>query len=239
LATRTILCIYAHPDDETSAGAALMKMYAAQGVDIHIVTATRGELGSLGTNGVVVKREDLPAVREAEQRAVLRHLGVTNGPTYLGYRDQDVDKADLEEAVGKVLVVMDRARPDVVMIHGPTGLSNDPDHIAMHEIASKAFERYHENEGAKARLFYWAVRPELLAEFDLYIDGPEVQPNVIIDVANHWQAKVDALRLYNSQADAQQLAEFLENYEEKAEMFYQVVPPLPVGTVLSGFWDEE
>ena len=236
--TRSILGVFAHPDDETSSSAGLMKMYGAQGVDIHIVTATRGELGSLGTNGVVIAREQLPAVREAEQRAVLSHLGVSNGPIYLGYRDQDVDKADFEEAVAKVLAVMQSVRPDVVLAHGPTGLSNHPDHIAMHRIAVTAFHRYREAGGATPRLYYWAIRPEILAEFELYIEGPEVEPNVIIDVAEHWQAKIDALRLYSSQEDAQQIADYLEAFVERAETFYQVEPPLPAGKVLHGFWNE-
>jgi LmbE family N-acetylglucosaminyl deacetylase len=97
----TILGVFAHPDDETSCFAALMKRYTAEGKDIHIITATKGEMGALGTGGVAINREDLPAVRVAEQHAVLQMLGVTNPPNYLGYRDGDMDQADQIMLTGK------------------------------------------------------------------------------------------------------------------------------------------
>lgn len=63
---RTLLGIWAHPDDETSTSGALMARCAADGVDVHVVTATRDEWGTLGTVGQVITREQLPAVREGE-----------------------------------------------------------------------------------------------------------------------------------------------------------------------------
>ena len=103
MADQSLLSVFAHPDDETSCSAALMKRYAAEGVDIHVITATRGEMGTLGTNGVVVKREDLPKVREAEQKQVFEYLGLANPSIYLDYRDQEVGDADPEEVIQKVL----------------------------------------------------------------------------------------------------------------------------------------
>ena len=75
-ARRCILAVFAHPDDETSAAAGTFTKYAREGVEIHVVTATRGELGDLGTGDLKIERRDLPAVREAELRAVLALYGV-------------------------------------------------------------------------------------------------------------------------------------------------------------------
>ena len=72
---RCILAVFAHPDDETSAAAGTFIQYAREGVDIHVVTATRGEHGALGTGDLKIARRDLPAVREAELRAVLALYG--------------------------------------------------------------------------------------------------------------------------------------------------------------------
>src|SRR2546427_11278111 len=68
---RCILAVFAHPDDETSAAAGTLPKYAREGVDIHVVTATRGERGDLGTRHLRIERRDLPPVRAAHLRAVL------------------------------------------------------------------------------------------------------------------------------------------------------------------------
>ena len=90
---RCILGVFAHPDDETTSCGGTLMRYARQGVEIYVVTATRGEQGSLGTGGLILTREELPRVREAEMRAVLRLLG-THPPIFLGYTDQGLSDAD-------------------------------------------------------------------------------------------------------------------------------------------------
>lgn len=229
MADRTFLGIFAHPDDETSCAAALIKRYAADGVDIHIITATRGEMGALGTNGVVIKREDLPEVREAEQATVFNHLGIQNPPIYLDYRDQEVPDADSEELIGKVLDVMKRVKPDVIIAFGPTGLSNHVDHIAMHHASDEAFDRYRNETGAESRYYYWALSQQVVDTFELKIEGIELDANVIIDGSPTWDAKIQSLRLYSSQEDAQEIAAMMETMDDKTERFHQVYPPLADG----------
>ena len=74
-ARHCILAVFAHPDDETSTAAGTLTKYAREGVDIHVVTATRGERGALGTGDLKIERRDLPAIREAELRAALTLYG--------------------------------------------------------------------------------------------------------------------------------------------------------------------
>ena len=74
-ARRCLLAVFAHPDDETSAAAGTLIHYARAGVDMYVVTATRCERGDLGTGDLTIARQDLPAVREAELRAVLALYG--------------------------------------------------------------------------------------------------------------------------------------------------------------------
>ena len=224
MADRVLLGVFAHPDDETSCSAALMKHYAIKGVDIHIITATRGEMGDLGTNGVVIAREDLPKVREAEQRSVLKYLGVQNPPNYLDYRDQEVSDVDREELVLKVLTIMERVKPDVVLAFGPTGLSSHVDHIAMHHASVEAFNRYRVSSNKDSVLYFWALAKTVVDMFELGIEGVEVEPHVFLDVSETWSAKIQALRMYASQQDAQDIAEEMEIMEPKEELFYQVYP---------------
>ena len=235
---RTILAVYAHPDDETSSAGALMAMYRAQGVAVHVITATRGELGSLGTGGIVIEREDLPKVREAEIRSVLAHYGLPDGPLFLDYRDQELKLADFEEVVGKILAEMERVRPDVVLTFGPHGISGHDDHVALHEQTVAAFDRYRAADGVEARLLYTAIPKVEADHFNLHIDGPESQPNVVVDVADHWHYKVEGLRLYRSQLDAQEFAQTLEDRAWNTEVFHQAYPPLPEGTVMRGLFGE-
>ena len=233
-----ILVIVAHPDDETSAAGGTMTKYAAQGVDIHVVTATRGEMGILGTGGLTLTREELPAQRERELREVLALYGV-NPPTLLGYRDQEVKDADLSEITGKVLEAMRRVQPDVVITFGPMGISGHDDHVTMHRAAVEAFHQYRRHRAEspeEPRLFYVAIPRAMLEEFEIPLDGPETDPTVVVDISETKAVKIKALRTYRSQEDAQQLADLFESAPWAVEAFHQAYPPAPDGEVADGFW---
>ena len=131
---RCILAVFAHPDDETSAAAGTLTHYAREGVDIHVVTATRGERGALGTGDLRIARRDLPAVREAELRTVLALYGA-HPPILLGYRDQALSTADFATLTDDVWQVMAAVRPDVVITFGPSGISGHDDHTTFHRIS--------------------------------------------------------------------------------------------------------
>src|SRR5437016_1587178 len=130
-ARRCMLAVFAHPDDETSAAAGTLMHYAREGVDIHAVTATRGERGDLGTGDLTIARRDLPAVREAELRAVLALYGA-HPPILLDYRDQELSTADFETLIQDVLRVMVSVRPEVVITFRASGISGPEDHKTAH-----------------------------------------------------------------------------------------------------------
>ena len=230
--------MFAHPDDETTSAGGAIAHYARQGVDVQVVTASRGEEGTLGTGGAAIEREDLPAVRETELRSVLKLLGA-NPPVLLGYRDGQVEQTPLEELAARILAVMRRVAADVVVTHGPTGISGHADHIAVHKAAVKAFHRYAESSEASPRLFYSAITRDVLEldEVDLDIEGPESEPTTIIDVSAYLGLKVEALRMYRSQEDAQHVAELFEKHRFGIEAFHQVWPPVSADDVAAGFWE--
>ena len=74
---RRLLFIYAHPDDESFAAAGIARMYANEGVEIALVTATRGDAGRAG-EPAICGREQLPARREAELREAAAILGIND-----------------------------------------------------------------------------------------------------------------------------------------------------------------
>jgi LmbE family N-acetylglucosaminyl deacetylase len=237
-ARRCILAVFAHPDDETSASAGTFVKYAREGVEIHVITATRGELGELGTGDLNIERHDLPAVREAELRAVLDLYGV-NQPILLSYRDQGLLTADFETLTQDVLQIMSAVRPDVVITFGPSGISNHDDHKAIHRATTEAFHRYHQTMAGEPRLYYVAIPQEVAAQFAFDLHPSEMTLSVCIDIAKVKPIKLQGLRTYRSQADAQELAVLFESDQFSQEWFYQAYPAVsPTTPPVSGFWEE-
>jgi LmbE family N-acetylglucosaminyl deacetylase len=235
-ARRCILGVFAHPDDETTSSAGTLMRYARQGVEVHVVTATRGERGTLGTGGLAISREELPAVREAELRAVLEVIGART-PILLGYRDQELAQVDARLLANQVASVMGTVRPDVVITFGPTGISGHEDHIAIHEATVRAFRQYRAEAQAEPRLYVIALPRELVEELDMQLHQIETTPTVLIDISEYKARKIAALRMYRSQEDAQEVAGMFEANSFDAEAFHQLYPPVANGLVSTGFWD--
>ncbi len=233
---RCILGVFAHPDDETSGAGATFTKYAREGVEVYVATATRGEQGALGSGGLAIAREKLPAVREGELRTVLQMYGA-HPPILLGYKDQELMNVDFEELVKGIAAVMAQVKPDVVITFGPLGISRHDDHISIHKATVEAFHRYPRSESGEPRLFYTAIPKEIADQFQLNLEGPEVEPTVAIDIKEHKAVKIQALRTYRSQEDAQWLASVLEQAPFEVESFHQAYPPVPDGWLATGFWE--
>ncbi len=234
---RCILGVFAHPDDETSCAGGTFSRYARAGVDVYVATATRGEQGTLGTNGQVVTRADLPRVRAMELCAVLQLYGA-KPPIFLGYRDQEVAHANADELTAKIAAVMAAITPDVVLTFGPLGLSGHPDHVAVHRATVAAFHHYRHRTTAQPRLYYKALLPSAMQALGLTLTGPEGEPTVVIDIAAQKALKVRALRTYTTQEDAQRLAGLVEQSPWAVEGFHQAYPPTSTRVLATGFWEE-
>ena len=233
---RCILAAFAHPDDETSAAAGTLIKYAREGVDIHVVTATRGERGDLGTGDLKIERRDLPAVREAELRAVLALYGA-HPPILLDYRDQELSAADFETLTQDVLRAMAAVRPEVVITFGPSGISDHDDHKIMHRVATEAFHRYRPTAVVAPRLYYVAIPSEVAAQFAFRLHPSEMTLSVCIDIAEVKPMKLQGLRIYRSQTDAQELAVLFASDQFSYEWFYQAYPLLSLTeSPARGFW---
>ena len=236
---RRILCVYAHPDDETTTSGVSIIRYVREGVQVHVVTATRGELGTLGTGGLIYTREELPQVREAELRSVMQLCGA-EPPVFFDYKDQRLKEADMQDLAGKVLAVMHDVRPHVVITFGPNGISYHDDHIAIHKAAVDAFHRYRQTADEEPRLLYVALLKEEAKRYEIEVEGVEGEPNVFIKATpEEWALKLHAMRMYKSQEDAQEIAALFEGLPRFEEHFHQAHPPVANGQTFSGFWPED
>jgi len=205
--SKKYLFIFAHPDDETSSSGGTMAKLVKQGHIIHVCVATKGEEGSLGSGNFSVKRSDLPRVRERELRDVLEMYG-TQPPVFLGYRDKQLEAIAQEELQESVYRIINSVVPDFVITFGPSGISQHPDHIAIHKCVTAAFHIF-QLQHSLCKLLYVAI-PDSYNTFNLNLSEIERHPNVVIDIADEFKLKLAALRNYKSQEDAQFLAEVFE-----------------------------
>jgi LmbE family N-acetylglucosaminyl deacetylase len=132
-----LMCVLAHPDDESLGTGGVLAKYAAEGIETHLVTATRGERGWPGDPKDDPGREALGRMREAELRCAAHSLGVRE-VTLLDYVDGDLDQAHPTEAIAKIVELFRRVRPDIVVTFGPDGTYGHPDHIAICQFTTAA-----------------------------------------------------------------------------------------------------
>lgn len=132
-----LMCVVAHPDDESLGMGGTLARYAAEGVEVSIVCATRGERGRFGTAPVSPGLEVVGRNREAELRAAAECLGASY-LRFLGYVDGELDQADHQEATRRIVHLMRLKRPDVVVTFAPDGAYGHPDHIAISQLTTAA-----------------------------------------------------------------------------------------------------
>ena len=150
MATKTLLAVFAHPDDESFGTGGTLSRYAAEGHRDELICATRGEAGEISDPSLAT-RENLGQVRENELRCAASVMGI-RPPHFLGYRDsgmagspdnddaRSLYKAHRPTAIGQVTRLIREIKPDVVITFEPGGGYGHPDHIAIHEITVAAVE---------------------------------------------------------------------------------------------------
>jgi LmbE family N-acetylglucosaminyl deacetylase len=133
---RTLLLIFAHPDDETFLTGGLACRYASEGTRVVLATATLGESGKTG-DPPLCTRDELPRVREAELRRAAAILGIAE-LHLLGYHDRDLASAPPEGVRDQLVSLIRLYRPAVVVSFDPHGGNLHPDHVAISRFASDA-----------------------------------------------------------------------------------------------------
>ncbi len=134
----TLLAVFAHPDDEAFGTGGTLAKYAAEGVDVTLVTATRGEAGQIASPSLATPA-NLPAVREAELRCACQSYGI-RPPIFLDYVDGQLPIVHQGQAVGKLVRIIRELRPQVMITFGPDGIYGHYDHLAVHRWATAAYE---------------------------------------------------------------------------------------------------
>lgn len=148
-AQRRLMMAFAHPDDESFGPSGTIAHYVRQNVGVHYVCATRGEAGDADPD-LLKEFASLADLRTQELMCAANHLGLS-AVHFLEYQDSGMEnspqnknpdclvQAPLEEVVEKITLLIRRIRPQVLVTFDPQGGYFHPDHIKMHQAASRAF----------------------------------------------------------------------------------------------------
>lgn len=186
-----LLAVFAHPDDETFICGGTLAKYAAAGVEITLVSATRGEMGRRMGNPPYLNRETIAAAREIELRQACDHLGVSE-LQFLDIRDKTVEFIDEEWLVSQIEQLIRKLKPDVVLTFHET-LGGHPDHCAIGKVTTKAFRRVGQGE------LYFISFGDRMLQPERY--GYTAQDIVAVDVQDHLAAKLAAFRAHRCQSE--------------------------------------
>jgi LmbE family N-acetylglucosaminyl deacetylase len=233
-----LMCVLAHPDDESLGTGGVLAKYAAEGIETYLVTATRGERGWSGDAKDNPGLEALGRMREAELRCAAQSLGVRE-VSLLDYVDGDLDQAPPSESIAKIVRVLRRVRPQVVVTFGPDGVYGHPDHIAICQfttaaIVSAADPNY--QTGAQpphgvSKLYYMEPMPAELAAYQsvfgdlvMHIDGverrgagwPEWALTTVVDTADYWPTVWKAVSCHQTQISVYGALEHLPEEHHRA-----------------------
>ncbi|WP_106348924.1 mycothiol conjugate amidase Mca [Antricoccus suffuscus] len=149
-----LMAVHAHPDDESSKGAATMARYAAEGADVLVVTCTGGERGSVLNPALDTPEtaENMSDIRRIEMDRAREILGVNQ--SWLGFVDSGWPDGDprpplpegcfgltpLDESVPRLVRLMREFRPHVVITYDEKGGYPHPDHVMCHTVSMAAYE---------------------------------------------------------------------------------------------------
>lgn len=248
----TLLTVHAHPDDEASKGASTVARYHAEGVHTVLVCCTGGEEGDLQNPGLRAPGQPFHGLSPEEDKAKLAELRPLelaesariigfDEVAMLGYRDSGMadsppnehpasfHQADIDEATGRLVQVIRRTRPQVVLTYGDDQRGYPhPDHLRVHDISVLAFDRagdpdWYPDLGdpfQPGKLYYavWskarmlAVHHALIAKHgkspfeDSWFDRPDHDDRITtrVDISEFQWARSGALRAHATQIDPEE-----------------------------------
>jgi LmbE family N-acetylglucosaminyl deacetylase len=209
-----VLVITAHPDDVDFGAAGTIAQWTDAGLDVSYCIVTNGEAGG---SEPTVSRTEMAAIRQAEQTAAAKQVGV-HELHFLGYPDGRLETSiGLRRDIARVIRLL---RPDRVVCQSPErnyarmGASH-PDHRAAGSAALDAVYPDSRNPFAfpellaEEKLEPWTVR-------EVWISGSPA-PTTYVDITDTFPRKVAALRCHVSQiSDPEGLEEFLRGWLSRA-----------------------
>lgn len=228
-----ILCIFAHPDDESYIVGGTLALASAQRASISLISLTRGDKGTQHVDDPFEKHA-ITETREQELRDSCQILGI-NELILWDYPDGGVDQAPEQGIIEQLVQEIERIKPSLIITFGVNGVSRHRDHIVTGALTVKAARACAERRrkgaqnGAELKIYGVTIPEELISYFDEvfshrkrtmahYHDtratiSPKLSEVEAVDIASVLEIKFAACRAHKSQ-----------NPEGLIE-FYQKLPP--------------
>jgi LmbE family N-acetylglucosaminyl deacetylase len=208
---RRVLIVTAHPDDVDFGAAGTVAGWVEAGLEVSYCVVTDGEAGG---DDPAVPREDMPAIRRAEQRAAAEAVGVSE-VRFLGYADGRLAvTTDLRRDLARVIR---QRQPDRVVCQWPERhwgriFASHPDHMAAGEAALCAVYPDARNPFAFPELAAEGLAAHTVGQ--VWLMGA-TEPNVYPDITDQFDRKVTALSCHRSQVGGfDDLRGFLRGWAE-------------------------
>jgi LmbE family N-acetylglucosaminyl deacetylase len=193
---RRILGVFAHPDDADFGAAGTISRWTGEGIEVAYLLVTRGDAGGFDDT----PRTDVPRIREAEQRAAAKAVGISQVEFLDGYADGAITpslalRRDITAAIR-------RFRPDRVLTSSPLRRweriagPGHPDHLAVGEATTCAIYPDARNRFAFPELIEAGLEPWVVREV-WFMGGPD--PDHAVDITDYLPRKLAALRSHASQ----------------------------------------
>lgn len=183
---KRLLLVHAHPDDETINNGVTMAKYAADGINVTLVTCTRGEEGEVLVDSLLnlasSKDDKLGEHREVELKNAMDELGIKDfrflGAPNKKWRDsgmmgtpqndrKDVFwQADLDEVANELVKIILETKPQVLITYDEFGGYGHPDHIKAHQIAMRAAEIASQQDWQVSKI-YWNTTPRSVIQMGI------------------------------------------------------------------------
>ncbi len=201
------MVIMAHPDDAEFLCSGTVAKWCKEGWDVYYVLVTGGDKG---THDDTMHPEKLAAIREEEQRAACRVLGVKEC-IFLGYPDGFTSES--AELRGQIVRLLRLYRPDVVITWDAfRGTFNHRDHRNVGQATMDAIYPI-----VRDRLFYQRDEEEGLTSHQVneVLLAGAVDGDYVVDITDVWETKVDAILCHASQIGERTKETFLKERAER------------------------
>ncbi len=239
---KKLLVVTAHPDDESFGPGGTIARYAKEGVEVHVMCATRGESGenSLDVGSEkweaghrsgkleVGKDQQLHTVREQELLSASKILGVKK-VEFLNFIDGTLNNAQYHAVAEKIIQKINDFAPQVIITFDQNGVSGHLDHVAISFITTYAYLK----TTAPQKLYYHCVSPawqRQITDYFVYFPPGRTPAEIttMIDVSSVWDIRVEAMKQHKTQMhDVARLLEIM-NSVPKEEYYIRFDSKVPV-----------
>ena len=203
---KSLVCVFAHPDDEAFGPSGLIAKEALRR-DVYLICVTDGS--SYGDTKLI-------KIRKEEIKASAGILGVKK-VFFLGFKDGTLSNNLYHEIAGKIEKILKTLKPDTLLTYEPRGVSGHIDHIAVSMVTTFVFEKL---KFVKTLLYH--CMPESQSKFvrGYFIYFPpgykKNEIDMVIDVKDVWDKKIEAIKAHKSQVkDGKMILSFMPHIPKK------------------------